>query len=159
MGYEEEVHKLLKSRRGEFLRFGQIKASLGLRDVQLSKALRRLEDDGLIVRHSVEYNRKPVNTYLGIDPNDYGFKVTVYIDGNWMFCWFEWKYEDGSSKATSMNLGEMADYYPMLIPIDVDPGKVGPTWLPWMDVLIEARKLDFQDTSSPTRIYGFRRDL
>src|SRR2546428_7692318 len=106
MDYEEQVHKLLKSKRGEFLRFSQIKASLGLRDVQLSKALRRLEDDGLVVRHSVEYDRKPVNTYLGIDPKDLDFKVNVYVDGSWMFCWFEWKYADGSSKATSINLGE-----------------------------------------------------
>ena len=101
---------LLKEKR--FFRFGEIKNSMNLHDNRVNTSLKRLEKDGLLVREISTFKRKPISTYLGIDPRDPKLEVNIVNMGGNQFCAvIKWLDNKGSPiTSVGINLGDLGEY-------------------------------------------------
>ena len=112
----------------------------GLHPQKISRSLRRLEREGLLVRDVLVHDVKPVNRYLAIDPEDPGLSVVIRGLQGWMYATITWTKNDGSSTSIiGIELGEMADY------IQQVNGELILRWPVWIENLAEANKVKFED--------------
>jgi len=130
---------LLEGRR--FFKYNEIKREfLQLYDNQLSKSLRRLEKDGLLVRDIHLQKNRPVNVYLAIDPLDSKFRVRIVDFGGRLSAILEWLNEDDLPvRSFSIDLGELGEY---LHSIDGQPYLELPRWI---SCLAEVGKVTFKE--------------
>ena len=138
MGRDEDIWHLLLS-ENRFFSFTEIKRNLNIHSQQLTTSLRRLERQGLLIKDIQSEGNRPVNKYLGIDPNDPELQLTIYDDHGWLWASVSWTKEDGSATIVSgLDLGEIAKY------IEERNGELILKMPEWAEVLAEKGKASYQ---------------
>ena len=110
MSRDEEIWRYIISEK-RFFSFSEVKKKFKLHPQQITSALRRLERGGLLLKDIQVEGNKPVNRYLGIDPDDQDLKVTIHDDHGWLWADVGWTKKDGSSfMILGIVLGEITGY-------------------------------------------------
>jgi len=138
LSLDEKIWRFL-SNSSSFLRYGEIKRRFPhLHDQQLTRALRRLEKEGLIIRDIVSHKSMPVNAYLGIDPEDPHLDVRLVDTGGYVFAIIQRQSEGNSIIFHSIDLGEFANYLEQS-----ENGEISIRWPAWISQL--AGKVKYEE--------------
>jgi predicted transcriptional regulator len=141
MNRDEEVWGWLLDHQG-FVRYSDIKKALSyLHDAQLSNSLRRLEEQGLVIRQVILRNKGgPASQYLAVNPSDPTLRVRVVDMGGWEFAILEWLSEDElPRRSTSITLGDITEY------IETDArGELVIKRPEWLELLAEKGRATFE---------------
>lgn len=140
MPSDKEIWEYLLSEKRYFSYTDVKRRFPGLHPQKISRSLRRLEREGLLVRDVLVHDVKPVNRYVAIDPEDPALSVVIRGLQGWMYATITWTKDDGSSTSIiGIELGEMADY------IQHVNRELILRWPVWIENLAEASKVKFED--------------
>ena len=139
MTVDEEIWKYVLSEK-RYFSYSDIKRRFpGLHPQKISRALRRLEKDGLLVRDVLVRGTRPANNYLAIDPEDQGLSIEIHDLQGWMYATITWNNDDGSSTSIiGIELGEIANYIKQV------GGELILRWPMWIETLDEGGKVKFK---------------
>ena len=136
MDRDERVWRFILT-ENRFFRNKEVKENLGLHDQQVSTSLRRLEQQGLLIRDIQHEGHVPKNVYLGIDPEDPRLSVRIVDNHGELWANIMWEEKDGSARMTTIELGEIAGYIK----------QVGDDllleWPEWINILEEKGKVTY----------------
>lgn len=136
MSRNEEILRYILS-ENRFFSLSEVRKKFKLHPKQLTNALRRLEKEGLLLKDIQVEGNKPVNRYLGIDPDDPELKVTVYYDHGWLWAAVSWT-DSSYFVITGIDLGEMVDY------IQQVNNELILKWPKWIAVLADEGKATYK---------------
>ena len=139
---DEEIWKYLLSEK-RYFSYGDIKRKFpGLHPQKISRTLRRLEKEGLLIRDVFVRGSKPANNYMAIDPDDPGLSIEIHDLQGWMYATITWTNNDGSSTSIiGIELGEIANY------IEPVGWELILRWPMWIENLEKAGKVKFKENN------------
>jgi DNA-binding HxlR family transcriptional regulator len=141
MTLDEKVWDFLLNARS-FQTFSEIKKGVPIvHDEQLSRALRRLERDGFIIRHVISCKNKPSNAYLAINPDDPNLNVRLIDMHGWIFAAIQQSGERNSLVCHSVTLGELSNYFEQS-----ENGELSIRWPLW--ILQLGSRVKYEDQSA-----------